>query len=690
MVPPILPSHRSGDGKIMQLSYDLPHRIYTVVAYPIKSLNGSSIVLYGHQRGLRILWLGGRPFKAKASAAIPSDQRVAAKTNGAATQPIVIDLDSEDDKPSDPKEYIDAPEFEGDEADSYVEPGVAVQDLDLDIGAGVIQIAVSPIYQDLASSAVPHERLLLAKKLVLGLCCDDGVVRVVTISSTPPSPQSKARPEVVQDILSSRAGCGVWGETLLKLPTAEGFTGKHTKVAITFSPIVQEPDVEDSLVKMRQGAPRIHFSTKTQPGEIVPDFDLLVASYSEQFSGVLFVYRVPLVRSKHAKEDVLDISLKATGIWQMQNLACSLNSLSFNPRPYSKDDKYSHAQILLSDRKGAVRIYATTTPTDDQGTWLLSLHTPFGTSPIFSSLPVRKGIVDAQWILSGTAILVLLYDGCWGIWNIESDITSNNKPNLSNNLQGGSLTPFSVTGRLEVLSLRPSQPNSQTPPSTRPPAFAPLTPRARRTEQGSLFGHTYDDNASGAPRPSLLGGIVIQPLIEPSTGASDESVALFYENMLYAVRNIRQYVASRCSNSPPNTANGSLFGFAPVSPDMLYRVDGLSLHGQTLNGASVVPSLSSHTGDKHIKPLHLVVAGEHQLSFIFPRGRPPGRELLRSNSDAMELDEDDDGGNSQEEQELLAAGALGVSGIDRALLGMEQQRSGLMAVAPTRRRVEFR
>ncbi|EDN03408.1 predicted protein [Histoplasma mississippiense (nom. inval.)] len=51
------------------------------------------------------------------------------------------------------------------------------------------------------------------------------------------------------------------------------------------------------------------------------------------------------------------------------------------------------------------------------GAWLITLSPEFCRNPV--GIPQRKTVVDAAWVLGGKAIMVLLSDGSWGIWDPE-------------------------------------------------------------------------------------------------------------------------------------------------------------------------------------------------------------------------------------------------------------------------------
>ena len=73
-------------------SYETPHRIHDIAVYPFSSPNGSNIVIYGHDNGVRIIWRGGRPFRPQS---VPEDK---SKTNGANADDVMV-IDSDDETP---------------------------------------------------------------------------------------------------------------------------------------------------------------------------------------------------------------------------------------------------------------------------------------------------------------------------------------------------------------------------------------------------------------------------------------------------------------------------------------------------------------------------------------------------------------------------------------------------------------
>src|SRR5690606_37179031 len=84
-------------------------RVHDVKVHPVLSPQGATIIIYGHENGVSLLWRGGRRFKQKAKPApAPVDKR-----NGASDDAVMI-IDSDDDVPASKtnEPFVDNPEFE--------------------------------------------------------------------------------------------------------------------------------------------------------------------------------------------------------------------------------------------------------------------------------------------------------------------------------------------------------------------------------------------------------------------------------------------------------------------------------------------------------------------------------------------------------------------------------------------------
>lgn len=249
-----------------QFTYNLSRRVNDVQTYPVQSPQGATILIYGHDNGVTLVWRGGRRFKASNEAPKqPANHRE--QRNGASEDSVMI-IDSDDDEPPAKSQatqgYVDKPEFEDTvERNPYPE---TIQTLDLAFGTAVLKVAVMPLVPCSSAETASNGEPILAKKMVFAVSCATNDAYLVTLPLTPPSPQSKARPELRADLLAGQAGSGSWGESLTLL---SGQTKHSDGLAITLI------------------APRSIESSSKTPRAVV-------AAFSRQASGVLHLWDIAL------------------------------------------------------------------------------------------------------------------------------------------------------------------------------------------------------------------------------------------------------------------------------------------------------------------------------------------------------------------------------------------------------------
>ncbi|KAL2151135.1 hypothetical protein VTH82DRAFT_6233 [Thermothelomyces myriococcoides] len=406
----------------MDSKYSLGRRIYDVKTYPVQSPQGATILLYGHENGVTVVWRGGRALK-------PPKQSTSEKQNGANLENAVMVIDS-DDETSSPAAFVDKPEFLDAPTTDAPVPEIT-QTLDLALGTAVLHVAVLPMPATSADDAAWNGADILKTKIIFAVTCATTDVYVITLPLTPPSHESKARPELRKNLLAGNAGTGVWGETLTLLTGPSRPCGG---LAIT-------------LVRPKPGSRSR--STERPAGQAAQATRVIVAAHSREASGVLRLWDVAL--------DAKPGNVNRVEPFQTEYLPSPLSSLAFNPTHTT--------QLLAVSSSQAARIYDYATaalPSDDtsegpfptQGSWLLSLYAPFARGPSMST--TRKPIVGAEWIANGRAILVLLADGQWGIWDIDGASPSAGGTGTGSlfsrataGLRGSAITNFSVSGHLE-------------------------------------------------------------------------------------------------------------------------------------------------------------------------------------------------------------------------------------------------
>ncbi|KAK3317670.1 hypothetical protein B0T19DRAFT_295753 [Cercophora scortea] len=546
-----------------QYTYSLGCRLYDVKTYPVQSPQGATILIYGHDNGITVVWRGGRRLKAP-------KQTSEDKHNGATTDDAVMILDSDDDNApgaSPSKAFVDKPTFEENlTADTSALPEI-VQTLDLAMGTAVLHVAVLPMPPCSASDAAWNGAEILKDKIVFAVTCSTNDVYVVTLPLTPPSHESKARPELRQSLLAGNAGKGVWGETLTLL-AGQGRPGEG--VAIT---VVKQKSVSRSRSQERAVIPA------------TPSPRVIVAVHSREASGTLRFWDVTL--------DARPGTMNRVEPFQTEYLPSPLSSISFNPAHIT--------QLLAVASPHAVRVYdysVASLPSDDtsegpfptQGSWLLSLYPPFTRGPLMST--ARKPIVAAEWIVQGHAILTLLADGQWGIWDIDgaSPSTANGGggglfSKTHSGLRGSAITTFSISGHLEGTSPLRNPATQKTPAASGSDGqFVPMTPHTRRDAIAASITGGSEKLAA------VRGGITITQTTPPrGADAGDESAVLWLGGADPVVSVIP--VISRFWESQLRRAiGGGVNLWSGTQPTRMIRLTdlGAGLLGERCTGAAAV------------------------------------------------------------------------------------------------------
>lgn len=543
--------------------FSLDRRIHDVKTYPVQSPQGATVLLYGHESGVTVVWRGGRRLKAPKQ---PSNEKRNGVNNSADA---VMIIDSDDDEPE-AAAFVDKPEFEDNVTTDPTAVPEITQTLDLGLGTAVLHVAVLPMPPTASKDASWNGANILKDKIVFAVTCATTDVYVVTLPLTPPSHESKARPQLRQNLMASNAGTGVWGETLTLLA---GQSRPCGGLAIT-------------LVKHKPGSRSR--SLERAAAQAVPVPRAIVAAHSREASGTLRLWDVTL--------DAKPGTTNRVEPFQTEYLPSPLTGVAFNP---------SHTtQLLTVTASQAARVYdyaAAALPSDDtsegpfptQGSWLLSLYPPFSRGPSMST--ARKPIVAAEWISQGRAVLALLSDGQWGIWDIDGAVPSSGSGTLFSKartgLRGSAITTFCVSGHLEGTSpLR--NPTAQKAPAA-PGAtaeFVPMTPHTRRDAIASAIVGGSEKLAA------VRGGVTVTQLPSEGTGPGEESAVLWLGGADPIVSVIP--VISRFWDSQLRRAvGGGVNLWSGAQPTRMLRLTdlGIGLLGERCTGAAAIPKPSRST-----------------------------------------------------------------------------------------------
>lgn len=469
-------------------------------------------------------------------------------------------LDSEDEgaAPAAPAPFSDRPEFESEALEDATGYPEVIQTLDLSLGTDVFHIAVLPVTPRAAGEA-PADAAILSEKMVFAVTCATGSVYVITLPLVPPSHDSKAREELRADLLAGAAGKGMWGETLTQL------TGQFRHA----------DGVAMTLVRDRPASSASRGRSATR---------VIVAVHSKDASGTLRLWEVPIGQAAD------NAPLES---FQTEFLPSPLTGIAFNPSP-------SHStQLLTVASPHAVRIYdysISSIPQDDlaegpwptHGSWLVSLYAPFIRGS--SSSCARKPIVGANWISHGRAILALLADGQWGIWDVEGAGPFGNgngngestslfgKQNTA--IRGAALTAFNTSGQLEGTS--------------------PL--RSAGSQGDSFASNNFNSSGRRNPLLSMLasgperlaavkGGVEIIRLPSPRDLVSGEESVVLWIGGSDTLVCVIPVVAKFWDTQIRRSAGGGVNLFSGAQPSRMVRLTELSagLLGERCCGVDALP-----------------------------------------------------------------------------------------------------
>ncbi|KAJ5469500.1 hypothetical protein N7539_009118 [Penicillium diatomitis] len=631
---PLNPLVQPREDNGLQLCYRLPHRIHSAQAYPLRSTNGSSIIVYGYETGIKIVWRGGKDFAAPKEAAPPAPSKSAKPNDNDAV--MIIDSDEEDPAPApaiSEELRIDFEAFESEvDPASPFEP--ILRQIDIPLGSRVLDVAVPRILSEEARSSLDPFPTAAKDTLFVAVVCSDLSTRVITLPLVPPHPSQKdAASWKVQKVTLDG------GVTHQDIPRG---------VSITFT--------------MKECADD---TGRRKPHSLAEDtgrWYLLVATHSAEGSGALFIHRVPLTEQPSGHTKLYRVTEQEI-VTQRRTLPSPAQRIAFNPSSYPFA---RHSNLLVAFHSGCVKIYSSlsspkssaksnrrdsgsqeeTEPNEIEGRWLISLYPGFEQGP--TGLTRRKTIIDADWVLGGRAIMALLADGEWGVWDIEGAGPGTTKGPLhrQSNVQGvtgGSLTTYAVSGRI-VAPLTNTQ--SEAEQRSR---FAPMTPSTRRVREDTLL-----KGSTTSPSPSLRGQIsVCQTSV--SHDLPDESILLRHGQHTAAIPSL----LSLWRNAVKSTGTFDASNRCRVSP---FQV--VNLMGENFQAIGHIPAPTRQSRALSPQKFDILVAAEHQIIILAPRLAESEEETSKvPRNSTHEV-------NAEADQFMLRRGELDVEGMGRLLSGM--------------------
>ncbi|KAJ5566327.1 hypothetical protein N7535_007965 [Penicillium sp. DV-2018c] len=622
----------------LQISYPLPHRIHAAKGYPLRAPNGSSIIVYGYDTGLKVVWRGGRRF-AEFKSSGPQVKPKAAETNGDDSV-MIIDSDEEEE----PVPVQEEPVVEFDMEESEVDPAAPYEEIlrqiDIPLGCRVLDVAVPRVLPEEARSPLDPFPPVLRSLIVASVVCSDLSTRVVTLPLAPPHPAQK-------DPKS-------WGIQTLTVNGAITHQDIPRNVAMTFT--CREHDDEQD-----------HRKSRGRNGNF-GKWDLLVATHSAEGCGALLLHRIPIHEESSfrlVEEDIIS---------QRRLLPAPAQTIAFNPSTWPS---VRHASLLVAFHQGCVKIYScfsvkasksarrASLPQEDyeaidtEGRWLISLYPGFEQGP--NGLPRRKPIIDADWVLGGRAVMVLLEDGEWGVWDIEGSGPGAPKGPLHRQtsvqgVTGGSLTTYAVCGRIMTPL---SSTNSETEQRSR---FAPMTPSTRRVREDGLL-----KGSMTTASPSHRGQISVLQTNPSSDILPDESILLRHGRQSAVIPSL----LSLWRNAVKSTGTFDSSNRCRVSP-----FQDVNLMGQNFQAIAHLPAPTRRSRQAEQQSFDVLVAAEHQISIL-------AAKLTESAEEPQPTVKKEE--TSEHDQLMLRRGELDVEGMGRLLNGMASANVPMRMGSPVKR-----
>ncbi|KAG0632970.1 hypothetical protein HOY80DRAFT_994287 [Tuber brumale] len=359
MSPP-RPRISSPSPSFKQITYQPSHaHTYTSKFYPrplaSRPTSLSEILIVGYESGIKVLW------------------RTPPKSEEDGDETMALD------------DHLQ----QGEEAQDEPEEGAFVCEYTIHLGTSVNCISFPP------ASILPTEgpiedtddrenelefiaEKLLYRNMLIVAACGDRTIRLVTLPLAPSSDKKREHIVVLGGGVSGhREPAECVSLSVLPAPSDE-FNFAH-------------PDSDDVSYDSR-------LSDKSS------GWDVVIASSSVDTNGVLLLWRISILPP--VRGSLAPVSFKPTSRPTTMFLQSPITSLAFSTSAHSLLRKH---HLLLSDRKGAVRILDTKTKT-----WLCSFYTPYS-----QVTERRKKVLGAEWCTGGRSVVVLCEDGEWGIWDLE-------------------------------------------------------------------------------------------------------------------------------------------------------------------------------------------------------------------------------------------------------------------------------
>ncbi len=605
-------------------------------------------------------------------------------------------LDSDDDGPAaDGVPSIADFDVHNEESDSSEPYLKIIRHIDIPCGTCVRHISTPHLPTHIWDSPPGAFPPIFLSNIVVAAACNDNSIRLITLPLLPPQPSIDGTSyKAVQTV--TIAGISTHQE----VPSG---------IAVTHSAVSDAADSrpDSSKSRSRSGSRVAAEENKgMRSDQSGRSWCLLLVSTSATAGGLLLTHQMPLVADTQFGSTTEDLHPIQRCYLRF---SCLSSKVVFNPSAFPAD---RHSTILVSaadaccvkvyqvspeSRSNLSRSRRNSAATTDSlssglrtssgsvisnGRFLITLYPGFTHPSSSSSLQRRKRILDVAWVASGRAIIALLEDGEWGVWDLEGAGPGSGPANLlrgqsnTSSIHGGSLTKFKIGGRIMPVTETVSKIQNTELRDTKDRRLVPMTPHTRKMRSVGLFRDGDSSFRTENDSAQFIRGHICVTEHAPSTASSlsntEESLVIAHGSSFTHITSLQALWRAETSSK------GTFDSIEAIRPSPILGVT--ISHERLIDIAELPHSPFAKSklpfGAKSNEAADLLVVGDHRLTFFVSR---QSEQTSAEGADApfpLRL------GKAKEpalgkriDQALLGKGQLDLEGMDRILEGMGHENT---------------